>query len=148
MSLAHPSLEVRPAAGAGERESAIALRHAVFCQEQHVPPELELDGRDDAALHFVALEGGELVGTCRLLFDRETAKLGRLAVRRDARRRGTGGGLLDAAEHEARARGARRIALNAQLAATGVYESRGFRPLGKPFEEAGIEHVRMEKRLA
>lgn len=140
-------LEIREASS-DEREGALALRRTVFCGEQGVPEELEVDGRDDGALHLVAVMDGRVVGTCRLLFDGATAKLGRLAVAAPARGAGVGGALIDAAERQARGAGAGRIALHAQTAATGLYASRGFVALGDCFEQAGIEHVRMEKRLA
>jgi predicted GNAT family N-acyltransferase len=141
------AIEVRPARGAGEHDAALALRHEVFVGEQGVPPRLETDGRDPDALHLVAIRGAEVIGTCRLVIDRRTAKLGRLAVRRDARGAGAGTALVRVAEAQARAAGARRMALHAQAHATGLYAARGFVRLGARFRQAGIEHVRMEKRL-
>lgn len=148
MARTAPSVQIRPAAAVAERTAALALREEIFCGEQGVALELERDGRDEQALHLVAIEGGSVVGTCRLLFERGTAKLGRLAVAPPARGRGTGGRLVAAAEQHARARGASRVALHAQLRATGLYAAAGFRAVGPPFEQAGIQHVCMEKRLA
>ena len=142
------ALEVRPAAGPRERAAALELRRRVFCEEQGVAVELEVDGRDDAALHVVALEGGRLVGTCRLVFDADTAKLGRMAVEPAARGQGVGAALLRAAEAQARAAGAGRIGLHAQARARDLYARGGFVERGVPFHEAGIRHVHMEKRLA
>ena len=66
-------------------QAALALRTEVFVGEQGVAPDEEIDGRDDEALHLLACDDDELVGTCRLLFgDDGRAKLGRMAVRRDA----------------------------------------------------------------
>lgn len=139
--------EIRPARTAREREAALALRRRVFCDEQGVAPELEVDGRDGEALHLVAVRDGAVVGTCRLLFEGPTAKLGRLVVEADARGRGLGGAIVGAAVGEARRAGARRVALNAQAAAMGLYARAGFEPRGERFEEAGIEHVRMDMDL-
>jgi predicted GNAT family N-acyltransferase len=113
-----------------------------------VAPELELDGRDGEAIHVVALTEGELVGTCRLVLDGATAKLGRMAVEPALRGRGLGAALLAGAEREARAAGARRIALHAQVYARDLYARGGYAERGDRFEEAGIEHVLMEKLLA
>jgi predicted GNAT family N-acyltransferase len=142
------ALRIRPARAAAERAAALALRHRVFCGEQGVSEAQESDGRDGQALHLVALAGAELVGTCRLLFEGRTAKLGRMAVERPHRGRGVGRALLRAAEREARAAGARRVALHAQTGALGLYERGGYVARGGTFMEAGIEHVAMEKRLA
>jgi predicted GNAT family N-acyltransferase len=140
--------EIRPTRTARERDAALALRERVFCGEQDVPLDLERDGRDGEALHVVALSDAAVVGTCRLVFDGDTARLGRVAVERSARRAGLGAGLLDAGVREARAAGARRVVLHAQTAAQGLYERAGFVAGGDRFQEAGIEHVRMELVLA
>jgi predicted GNAT family N-acyltransferase len=140
--------EIRLAGGSGERDAALALRHRVFCEEQGVALELEADGRDGEALHVVAVAAGAVVGTCRIVLDGATAKLGRMAVEPGARGRGIGSALLAGAEREARAGGARRIALHAQAQARELYARAGFAECGEPFDEAGIEHVLMEKRLA
>jgi predicted GNAT family N-acyltransferase len=142
------AVEIRPARGGDELAAAVALRRAVFCDEQGVPVELELDGRDDQALHLVAVQDEEVIGTCRLLVEAGTAKLGRLAVLRPYRRRRTGAALVAAAQAQARAAGARRIVLHAQAHATRLYAVHGFRASGSPFLEAAIEHVAMEKALA
>ncbi len=139
--------EVRPAAGPPEVWAALDLRREVFVEEQGVALEEDRDGRDDAALHLVALDGGELVGTCRLLLDGERVKLGRMVVRASARGRGVAGLLLAEAEDRARDLGATAIVLGAQLTATGVYERAGYERYGDVFDDAGIAHVMMRKRL-
>jgi predicted GNAT family N-acyltransferase len=141
---------VREAAGEREIAAALELRRRVFCDEQGVPANLELDGRDGDALQLVAVDSsGDVVGTCRLLFARgATALLGRMAVAARLRGRGIGRALLDLAEQRAQARGAKRIALHAQETARSLYAAAGFEVYGEPFVEAGIPHVAMEKRLA
>lgn len=131
-----------------EYAAAIALRRRVFCDEQAVPEEIEIDGRDPDALHLVALAGDLVVGTCRILVEHGTAKVGRLAVERPYRRRGIASLLLRAAEARAREAGAALIVLNAQLPALDLYRHEGFDVVGDVFVEAGIDHLRMEKALA
>ena len=142
------ALKTRRTKDEAERAAALELRWRVFCVEQGVASELEADGRDADALHVVALRDGAVIGTCRLVIDGDTAKLGRMAVERAARGQGIGQALLEAAEREARAAGARRIALHAQTYVRDLYARGGFVELGPPFDEAGIPHVRMEKLLA
>jgi predicted GNAT family N-acyltransferase len=140
--------EVRPARDAGEVRAALELRHEVFVVEQQVPLEEELDehdGRD--ALHLVAVDDGRVIGTCRLVPDGDTVKLGRVAVAAAARRRGIASRLLAEGEERARALGGRRIALAAQTGAMGLYERAGYAPYGGRFLDAGIEHQMMEKTL-
>ncbi len=138
-------IEIRRARGRDELAAALELRHAVFCVEQGVPERDELDGRDHEGIHLVAVREGELLATCRILLVGSTAQFSRLAVRTTARRQGIASALLDAADIESRAGGALRIVLHAQTYARELYESHGYRPRGRLFWEAGIEHVAMEK---
>ena len=131
-----------------EVRAALRLRWRVFCVEQGVALEAERDGRDAEAIHLVALDHGRLVGTCRLVAAGGVARLGRMAVAADRRRAGIGGALLRAADSAGREVGARRIRLNAQLPARGVYARAGYTTRGEPFLEEGIEHVTMEKHVA
>jgi predicted GNAT family N-acyltransferase len=141
-------IEVRPASGDAEVEAALALRYRVFCEEQGVTLEGDRDGLDPVALHLVAYDGERLVGTCRLLFEDSVARLGRMAVERDARGRGIGAALLAEAEQAAKAQDARLIRLHAQTAARALYERSGFKPRGDEFIDEGIPHLTMEKPLA
>jgi predicted GNAT family N-acyltransferase len=141
-------IEVRSARDESEVGAALALRHEVFCVEQGVSLEEELDGRDRDAAHVVVVdEDGAVVGTCRLLVEGSEVKLGRMAVARSRRGRGLAQALLAEAEVRARALGAARIVLGAQLTAQGLYERAGYAPYGDVFLDAGIEHVMMAKAL-
>lgn len=139
---------VRLARDREEIDEALALRARVFTEEQGIRPDADRDGRDDQALHVIAFDDGTLVGTCRLVLVGDVAMLGRLAVERSGRRRGVGRAVLEAAERSARAAGARRVALHAQLPVRDFYERSGYSPYGDVFEEEGIDHVAMEKPLA
>jgi predicted GNAT family N-acyltransferase len=66
----------------------------------------------------------------------------------EQRRRGIASALLAAAADEARAAGAERIVLHAQTYAWRLYAAAGYRRRGRPFQEAGLEHITMERRLA
>jgi predicted GNAT family N-acyltransferase len=143
------SFTVRRVRGAAEYEAALALRHRVFCEEQGVPENEELDGRDGEGVHLVAVdEHGAVLGTCRLLFASSTGQFSRLAVDAGARRQGVASSLLAEAERESRAAGVGRMVLHAQTYARDLYTGAGWRPRGRLFVEAGIEHVAMEKTLA
>src|ERR1700753_264811 len=140
--------EVRRVHGEEEVEAALALRHDVFCVEQGVPVYEELDGRDGEGVHLVAVSGGVLLATCRLLLGGPTVQFSRLAVRESARRQGIATALLALADDETRAGGARRLVLHAQYYARSLYEAARFEPGGRIFMEAGIEHIAMEKHLS
>jgi predicted GNAT family N-acyltransferase len=142
-------IAIRWAAGADDIHGALALRELVFCEEQGVPREEELDDRDEGALHVVALErrSGAVIGTLRLLLEADGAKIGRVAVAREWRRRGVALRMLELALVAARAKRAERVRLAAQLDAVALYEKVGFAVESDTFEEAGIQHVWMGQRL-
>jgi predicted GNAT family N-acyltransferase len=139
--------EIREIATRAEMEAALTLRHEVFCVEQGVPRSEERDGRDHDALHLIALQAGQVVATCRLVFVGTTVQFSRLAVQREARRQGIAAALLRAADQATLARGANRIVLHAQTYARSLYEQAGYVARGREFVEADIEHVAMEKVL-
>jgi len=142
---------------------ALALRLRVFCVEQKVPPELERDDADAVALHLVVRNtAGIVVATGRLLRERsdgsvdapgaparpgDRARIGRMAVRADARGTGLGGVVLEALELAARQAGMHEGFLHAQLSAERFYLRHGWIREGEEFEEAGIRHVGMSKSL-
>ena len=141
--------QIRWARDAADVDGAIAVRERVFVDEQGVPVEEELDGRDGEAMHLLAVprDGGPPVGTLRMLLDGELVKVGRVAVDREWRRRGIAARMLDVALGEARARGARRARLASQLDVVALYERAGFTVESGVFEEAGIPHVWMGREL-
>jgi predicted GNAT family N-acyltransferase len=128
-------------------EAAIRrVRFAVFVAEQQVPAELEMDERDPECRHVLAFDGREAVGTGRI--DPVDGKIGRVAVLASQRGRGIGTAVMGALHDIARAGGLDKVWCNAQVSAMPFYRRLGYRVTGQePFEEAGIEHVRMEKTL-
>jgi len=132
-----------------EIAGALGVREEVFCREQGVPLSDEHDGRDGEALHLVALaeDGQAVVGTLRLLFEMDTAKVGRVAVERSWRRQGIALAMLEMALERARERGCQRARLAAQLDAIELYRRAGFEVESETFQEAGIDHVWMGRAL-
>ena len=139
---------VRLSASEGDAAGLRALRLEVFVAEQGVPADEELDSDDDIAVHAVAVRGGLVVGTGRLvLVSALEARVGRMAVRATVRRQGVGAALLRFLEAEAESRGIARIVLHAQAQARAFYDKHGYAAEGGPFMEAGIEHISMAKTL-
>ena len=122
-----------------------AVREVVFVQEQQVPVELEWDAMDPLCFHVLAVDGeGQALGTARLTPER---KIGRMAVLAPYRGQGIGEAMLAALLDEARQRGWPEVSLHAQLHALPFYARAGFVPSGPRFEEAGIGHREMRRRL-
>jgi len=130
----------------GEAQAVAApLRFAIFVGEQNVPAGIELDDMDGNSLHAVAFdEAGKAIGTGRLLPE---GKIGRMAVVKEWRRRGVGADLLEALVGEAQRRGLKEVKLSAQLQAAEFYRAHGFVAEGKVYEEAGILHQQMKRKL-
>jgi predicted GNAT family N-acyltransferase len=137
-------------AGPADWPEIVDLRTRVFVLEQGVPPEIEQDDRDATAVHALSRDGsGRVVATGRLLLgDDGRASIGRMATDPAHRGNGHGAAVLAELQRAARARGAVEIELHAQLTARGFYERAGYDPVGEVYEEAGIEHLTMRRRLA
>lgn len=95
-------MTLRTATGDEDLAAAMAIRRAVFVQEQEIPPEEEFDARDAEAEHLLIVDDdGTPVATCRVFADDDgdgTARLGRLAVLPRARRRGLASRMIAACE--------------------------------------------------
>lgn len=143
-----PEVSVRRAATPQDLDALHALRWQVFVEEQGVPPELESDELDESACQALAWADGAAVGTGRFaMLAGGEARVGRMAVRADVRRQGVGGQVLRFLEDAAAAEGAVQMTLHAQRYVAAFYLAHGYVQEGEPFEEAGIEHVMMRKRL-
>ncbi|MFO0585148.1 MAG: GNAT family N-acetyltransferase [Anaeromyxobacter sp.] len=143
---------VRTADTRALRDAAMDLRIRVFVVEQKVPEELERDEHDAHAFHVIALdEAGRAVGTGRMYRQENpegpVARVGRMAVDPAARRGRIGARLLEALEIEARRQGLPEVELHAQCHVEAFYAQAGYARAGDVFEEAGIAHVIMKKRL-
>jgi predicted GNAT family N-acyltransferase len=124
-----------------------AVRFAVFVDEQRIDADLEMDDRDAHCEHVLAWnEGGEPVGTGRIDFA-AGGKVGRVAVLGSARGTGVGTALMEKLHELAAARRIARVWCNAQVSAVPFYVGLGYRIVSDVFQEADIDHVRMEHDL-
>lgn len=135
-------------------QQCLAIREEVFVREQQVPIELEWDQYDEApdrCRHILVLDGDKAVATGRWRpyeSGSSTAKLQRIAVRKDYRSSGVGRLLVGALEEDARLAGMTKAVLDGQVRVEGFYRKLGYVTVSKePFLDAGIWHVRMEKPL-
>jgi predicted GNAT family N-acyltransferase len=124
-----------------------ALRRDVFVIEQGVPEELEVDENDKVAAHLAALSDSHVIGTLRIMRHERTAKIGRMAVSAPSRKKGIGRELMKFAAAAASRDGAEEIILGAQLTACEFYRRLGYIEEGAVFDDAGIPHVMMRKKL-
>ena len=158
---ASTAVTIEPIRTAAQMTEALAIRRAVFIEEQRVPEDEEIDAHDGdpatvtSAVHVLARRGGRPIGTGRLLLGRDDAgrgpsghaHIGRVAVLASERRGGVGRLVMEALQAEARARGFEGITLAAQLHAVPFYERLGYVARGDVFLDAGIEHRWMDLGL-
>lgn len=128
-----------------DREALQQIRRAVFIVEQGVPEHEEWDNADLTCVHALILKGKrDAVGTGRL---EPTGKIGRLAVLDTYRGLGLGSELLEWLVGQARRQGLESVYLHAQLQALPFYLRHSFLPQGPAFDEVGIPHQRMSRKL-
>jgi predicted GNAT family N-acyltransferase len=140
---------VASVATAADWPEIVALRTRVFVDEQGVPPEIEQDDADAAAVHAIARDAsGAVVATGRLLLGGDgTAAIGRMATDDSARGRGYGAAVLAELHRQAALRGVTGTELHAQVTARRFYERAGYSAVGAEYVEAGIAHVTMRWTL-
>ncbi len=136
-------IRIEPAGFGGRSWDHITkIRYSVFTEEQKVDPDHDLDGCDPDAFHVLAMVKNVPAGTGRML---EDGHIGRIAVLKSCRGRGVGRLIVVRLIARAGALGLKRVFLGAQRHAVPFYRDLGFTAFGDPYEEAGIDHVQMEK---
>jgi ElaA protein len=142
-------LEIVEVGSAEQLRQALAIRLAVFVEEQGVSEAVEIDGHDEAARHLLALYDGKPLGTLRLrwLEGGRVAKIERVAVLPWGRGGGVGHALMGAALALAERGGAKEARLHAQAVVQAFYDRLGFVAFGPIFDEDGIPHIAMRRLL-
>ncbi|MEI2685597.1 MAG: GNAT family N-acetyltransferase [Cypionkella sp.] len=124
------------------------LRRVVFIDEQGVSEADERDDLDDIAIHLLAIENDQALGSARLIVQGATGKIGRVCVLQAARGRGIGAALIHAAVARLqKTPGVAKAKLGAQTHAIAFYQALGFTPVGEVYLDAGIDHQDMIRSL-
>lgn len=125
-------------------EACRLIRHKVFVEEQQIPSEEEWDELDAVSEHFLLLVNDRPVATARVTPE---GKIGRLAVLAPLRGKGLGEKIMQRAIEHCRRMGLKKVGLNAQISALGLYQKLGFKVTGEEYMEVGIPHLPMELSL-
>jgi len=124
------------------------VRRQVFIEEQGINREADIDGLDQTSDHIIVYDNNTPVGTARIRYkNRVQAKLERIAVLKSYRGQGIGKRITEASLKLAKMKGASEVTLDAQQSAARFYKKLGFRQEGEPFEEVGIPHIAMTRKL-
>jgi predicted GNAT family N-acyltransferase len=131
-----------------ELQEAFEVRRQVFVREQGISEVLVFDGHDREALHMVVKDGERVIGSARVQFLTDNqAKLERMAVLKRYRRKGIGKEMLQFLDAVWKDKQVQQVIIHAQLEVVPFYKLCGFDESGLPFQEAGIKHIKMRKRL-
>jgi len=132
----------------GGLKGAFEVRRQVFVEEQGVSEDLVFDEYENEAMHMVVKDGERVIGTARVRFlEAKQSKLERMAVLRPFRNMGIGERIISYLIGELKSRQVEKVILHAQYQVIEFYKACGFTSVGSPFWEAGIKHLRMERRL-
>jgi len=129
-----------------EIEKCLEIRHKVFIEGQNVPAEEEIDGKDYDCDHYLLFENRFHVGTARVRFLEDFAKIERVAILEECKGRGYGKALMlkiisDVEENK----GINLFKLSAQIQALDFYAKLGFTATSDTvYMDAGIPHMDMK----
>lgn len=130
-------------------KDCLKLRVKVFVEEQGVSLEEEIDEYDDLSredvIHIAAIKDKTVLGTARFIIKGNEYKIGRVAVDKSSRGLNVGSELLKYIEKQAMNNGIHKMILGAQISAMPFYEKLGYTSYGEIFDDAGIDHLMMEK---
>jgi predicted GNAT family N-acyltransferase len=128
---------------------ATAIRSAVYLGEQDCPYDEEFDGNDFSGSHLIAYGGGRPIGCLRIRYFGAFAKLERVAVLANFRRRGAGAQLVYAAADLCRAKGFSKLHAHAQTRYLAFWTRLGFATLDeRPFVFSDHEYIEIGKDVA
>lgn len=124
------------------------LRTRVFVVEQNISADLETDEFENISTHYLVTVDGKAIATARSRFleDKETAKIERVAVLKEARGKGVGRQLMDYILNDLSAYPyLKTIKVGSQNTAIAFYQKLGFQVIGEEYLDAGIPHHLMIK---
>jgi ElaA protein len=126
----------------------LKLRSEVFVVEQNCVY-LDIDGKDEKALHLIGVFEGKIVGYARLFKPKDyfnESSIGRVATHFDFREKKIGHQLMSEAIESIRIYfGESKITISAQLYLKKFYESHGFNQTSEMYLEDDIPHIQMKK---
>lgn len=127
---------------ASDFSECLALRMAVFVDEQNVPAEIEVDDLDEQSVHIIARDEHEHpVGTARIYEVGEIGKIGRVCVAKSQRGTGLGSKLIAFCIADlAKRPHIKQAKLGSQNHAIKFYERFGFVVQGEEYMDGGIPH--------
>ena len=120
------------------------IREKVFIEEQKVTPQLEWDGLDEVAIHFLVYQDKVAIGCARAIIYHNAMQLGRMAVLKEHRHQGVGSALIEKAITTSKLNQLSSIYISAQCHAIDFYKKFGFEVTSQIYLDAEIPHRDMK----
>lgn len=127
-----------------EYELLTMIREKVFIGEQKVTSQLEWDGMDEEAIHFLAFKNEKAIGCARAFVIENFMQLGRMAVLKEYRGEGIGSALIKKAIATAKLNQLSAIYISAQCHAIDFYKKFGFEVTSDIYLDLEIQHRDMK----
>ncbi len=128
-------------------EKLYKIRREVFIEEQNVPEELEIEGDDYKCTHIALEQNNIVIATARLIEKADGLYIGRVAVLKDYRGKHLGKKVMEVMHEYLLQQNVKEVYLNAQVQVIDFYKKLGYVEISELFEEAGIQHKKMIKKL-
>lgn len=135
--------------GTPEFDETVRLRDQILRKPLNMEFTVEQISEEHNQIHLACYnERVEIVG-CLVLkrVDDTYIKMRQVAVDEAIQKMGVGTKLVEASEIYAKSEGFKVMELHAREVAIPFYQKLKYKKVGKQFEEVGIKHYRMEKRL-
>jgi predicted GNAT family N-acyltransferase len=128
----------------------ISVRSAVYLGEQECPYLEEFDGNDFSSTHLLGYVGNEPAGCLRIRYFADFAKIERLAVRKEYRKKRVSLRLVEAAIDLCQAKGYQRLYGHAQKHLVKFWSQFGFEtfPGGQELVFSDFDYVEMQMVIA
>lgn len=126
---------------------AVALRDEMLRNPWGRVTTAEEEAAEEAFTHVAGFVGAELCATCLLVVEVGRIRMKRVAVAPSWQGMGIGTAMLEFCEAHARGVGASEMYAHARDSAVRFYERAGYGTEGEYFDEVGIPHLLVRKRL-
>lgn len=126
----------------------LTIRHQVFVEGQKVPLHEEVDGLDSSSEHYLLFLDQQPIGTARVRYLDDVAKIERVAILEAYQGQGLGHVLMNfIIEDIQQKHQVKKAKLGAQTYAIPFYEKLGFIVCSNEYFDAGIPHKDMQLKF-
>jgi len=125
----------------------LKLRMEVFIVEQKSIYQ-DIDDLDQEADHLLGFDDGNLIAYLRVYSAEGKIHIGRIVIFKEWRGKGFAKDMMNKCLSELQSKESHEpIVMSAQTYLKNFYESLGFKIVGSPYDDGGVEHIDMELRL-